>query len=118
MCSWDDHDRQERRQQGAIVYYNAEQDADAEIRQVKYLNNIVEQDRRAIKRLASSMLGFKAFWSRAPVINPGTSRQNPQAASGLLPFPVFNDIKQEGDFAGAYRWRRQTTKWDSEEYGI
>ena len=49
----------------AIVSYNAEQDADVEIRQVKYLNNIVEQDHRAIKRLARPMLGFKAFWSAA-----------------------------------------------------
>ena len=49
----------------AIVSYNAEQDADVEIRQVKYLNNIVEQDHRAIKRLARPMLGFKAFGSAA-----------------------------------------------------
>jgi putative transposase len=31
------------------------------IRQVKYLNNIVEQDHRAIKRVTRPMLGFKAF---------------------------------------------------------
>lgn len=31
------------------------------VRQVKYLNNIVEQDQRAIKRLTRPMLGFKAF---------------------------------------------------------
>ena len=30
----------------AIVSYNADQDAAVEIRQVKYLNNIVEQDHR------------------------------------------------------------------------
>jgi putative transposase len=36
-----------------------------EIRQVKYLNNIVEQDHRAIKRLVRPMLGFKSFWSAA-----------------------------------------------------
>jgi transposase-like protein len=49
----------------AIVSYNAEQDADVEIRQVKYLNNIVERDHRAIKRLARPMLRFKAFRSAA-----------------------------------------------------
>ncbi len=31
------------------------------VRQVKYLNNIVEQDHRVIKRLTRPMLGFKAF---------------------------------------------------------
>jgi transposase-like protein len=32
-----------------------------EIRQIKYLNNLVEQDHRAIKRLTRPMLGFNAF---------------------------------------------------------
>jgi transposase-like protein len=49
----------------AIVSYNANHDAAVEIRQVKYLNNIVEQDHRAIKRMVRAMLGFKAFWSAA-----------------------------------------------------
>jgi len=31
------------------------------IRQLKYLNNIVEQDHRSIKRIAKPMLGFKSF---------------------------------------------------------
>ncbi len=31
------------------------------IRQIKYLNNIVEQDHRAIKRRIRAMLGFKSF---------------------------------------------------------
>ena len=29
--------------------------------QVKYLNNIVEQDHRGVKRVTRSMLGFKTF---------------------------------------------------------
>ena len=33
------------------------------IRQIKYLNNIVEQDHRGIKRITKPMLGFKAFHS-------------------------------------------------------
>jgi putative transposase len=49
----------------AIESYNAEHETDIEIRQVKYLNNIVEQDHRAIKRLVRPMMGFKAFWSAA-----------------------------------------------------
>ena len=32
-----------------------------EIVQVKYLNNIVEQDHRGVKRVAHPMLGFKSF---------------------------------------------------------
>ena len=31
------------------------------IRQVKYLNNMVEQDHRAVKRVTRPMLGFKSF---------------------------------------------------------
>lgn len=31
------------------------------IRQVKYLNNIVAQDHRAVERITRPMLGFKAF---------------------------------------------------------
>ena len=33
------------------------------MRQVKYLNNIVEQDHRAIKRVTRPMLNFKSFRS-------------------------------------------------------
>ena len=32
-------------------------------RQNKYLNNIIEQDHRAVKRVTQPMLGFKSFWS-------------------------------------------------------
>lgn len=35
--------------------------ADIELRQSKYMNNIVEQDHRAIKRIVRPMLGFKSF---------------------------------------------------------
>jgi transposase-like protein len=31
------------------------------IRQVKYLNNVVEQDHRAVKRVTRAILGFKSF---------------------------------------------------------
>lgn len=34
-----------------------------QIRQIKYLNNIVEQDHRGIKRIVKPMMGFKAFHS-------------------------------------------------------
>ena len=32
-------------------------------RQIKYLNNVVEQDHRSIKRITKPMMGFKAFHS-------------------------------------------------------
>lgn len=34
-----------------------------EIRQIKYLNNIIEQDHRFIKPIVKPMMGFKAFHS-------------------------------------------------------
>lgn len=34
-----------------------------EIRQIKYLNNLVEQDHRAVKKIVNPMMGFKAFHS-------------------------------------------------------
>ena len=49
----------------AIEDYNRDLNTSMELRQVKYLNNIVEQDHRAIKRLTRPMLGFKSFWSAA-----------------------------------------------------
>ena len=38
------------------------------VRQVKYLNNIVEQDHRAIKRITKPMLGFQSFRSAKNVL--------------------------------------------------
>ena len=32
---------------------------------MKYLNNVVDQDHRAIKRMTRPMVGFKSFWSAA-----------------------------------------------------
>jgi putative transposase len=45
----------------ALHAVNAECDIPIKIRQVKYLNNVVEQDHRAIKRITRPMLGFKDF---------------------------------------------------------
>ena len=52
----------------AIESYNAEHETDIEIRQIKYLNNIVEQDHRAVKRVTRPMLGFKSFRSAAATL--------------------------------------------------
>ena len=47
--------------EAAIKRYNEEHGAAIAIRQVKYLNNVVEQDHRGVKRVTRPMLGFKAF---------------------------------------------------------
>jgi transposase-like protein len=35
---------------------------------VKYLNNIVEQDHRAVKRITKPMLGFKSFHAAKSIL--------------------------------------------------
>jgi len=45
----------------AMTSYNEEHGTAIEIRQIKYLNNIVEQDHRGVKRVTRPMLGFKSF---------------------------------------------------------
>jgi putative transposase len=47
--------------EAAIKSYNEAHGTHIIIRRVKYLNNIVEQDHRAVKRVTRPMLGFKAF---------------------------------------------------------
>jgi len=39
-----------------------------ELLQSKYLNNMVEQDHRSLKRIVRPMLGFKSFWCAARII--------------------------------------------------
>ena len=41
---------------------------DIELRQSKYLNNLIEQDHRAVKRRTRPMMGFKTFESARKVI--------------------------------------------------
>ena len=40
---------------------NQDQVVPIEVRQVKWLNNIVEQDHRTIKRITKPMMGFKSL---------------------------------------------------------
>ena len=47
--------------EAAIKSYNEEHGTAIEIRKIKYLNNIVEQDHRGVKRVTRPMLGFKSF---------------------------------------------------------
>ncbi len=45
----------------AITSSNEDHGTSLDIRQLKYLNNIVEQDHRGVKRVTRPMLGFKAL---------------------------------------------------------
>jgi putative transposase len=47
--------------EAAIKSYNADHGTAIAIRKIKYLNNLVEQDHRGVKRVTRPMLGFKAF---------------------------------------------------------
>jgi transposase-like protein len=47
----------------ALKHYNRTHKTAIGIRHSKYLNNILEQDHRAVKRLTRPRLGFKSFWA-------------------------------------------------------
>lgn len=47
--------------EAAIKSCNADHGTSIEIRKVKYLNNMVEQDHRSVKRITRPMLGLRAF---------------------------------------------------------
>jgi len=52
----------------SIKKFNRDESKRIKIRQCKYLNNIVEQDHRFIKRIIRPMLGFKSFLSGHPTL--------------------------------------------------
>lgn len=52
----------------ALDQLNTQREIPIKIRQVKYLNNIMEQDHRAVKRVTRPMLGFKSFRSAQAVL--------------------------------------------------
>ena len=52
----------------AIDQIIKDNDTSIVVRQVKYLNNIVEQDHRAVKRITKPMLGFKSFQSAKSIL--------------------------------------------------
>src|SRR5258708_7523644 len=72
---------------------NAELWHRSRLRQVKYLNNIVEQDHRRIKRLIRPGLGFGGFWTarRTPTGIEGM----PMIRKGLIPNIHADDIRAQ-----------------------
>ncbi|MCI1003006.1 IS6 family transposase [Ochrobactrum sp. C6C9] len=67
-----------------------------EILQVKYLNNILEQDHRFIKRITKPMMGFKALHSASATIAgievAHMIRKNQFANDNRSPFEVFAEL--------------------------
>lgn len=67
-----------------------------EIRQIKYLNNLIEQDHRAIKCVTRPMLNFKSFHSARNVL----------AGIELMPMIRKGQFKSAGNsklsFAGQF----------------
>ena len=57
-----------RRDKAAIDDINDGLENSIVVRQVQYLNNIVEQDHRAIQRATRPMLGFKSFRSARTIL--------------------------------------------------
>jgi IS6 family transposase len=64
------------------------------IRQIKYLNNIIEQDHRSIKRIVNPMLGFQSFRSANKTLK-GIEAMNmiKKGQVNDLNYSVFNEVK-------------------------
>jgi transposase, IS6 family len=65
-----------------------------EIRQVKYVHNIVEQDHRSIKRIVHSMLCFQSFRSASKTLK-GIEAMNMVRKGQIknLNYSVLNEVK-------------------------
>ena len=67
-----------------------------EVRQIKYLNNIVEQDHRAVKRKTGPMLGFK-FFSAAASVRAGIELVH-MIRKGQMAMPEFEGLSFADQF--------------------
>ena len=82
-----------------IKQYNVDENRRIKIRQCKYLNNIVVQDHRFIKRIIRPMLGFKSFRSaRATLAGIELWRmlKKGQSKSSLLAWEQFYALAATG----------------------
>lgn len=72
------------------------------LRQVKYLNNIVEQDHRRIKRMTRPGLGFGGFWTARRTLAGFEAMA--MIRKGQIRKVRGNDIRAQGDFvAGLFQ---------------
>jgi len=64
------------------------------IRQIQYLNNIIEQDHRSIKRIVNPMLGFQSFRSANKTLK-GIEAMNmiKKRQVNNLNYSVLNEVK-------------------------
>ncbi len=71
-------------------------DAMIEIRQIKYLNNVLEQDNRFIKRITKPMMGFQASHSvsatLAGIEMAHMIRKNQFDNDNRSPFQIFAEL--------------------------
>ncbi|MFT7175693.1 MAG: transposase-like protein [Halioglobus sp.] len=83
----------------SIKQYNVDENKRVKIRQCKYLNNIVEQDHRFIKRIIRPMLGFKSLRSAQATlarIEPWRMLKKDQNKSSLLAWEQFYALALTG----------------------
>ena len=80
----------------AIGSIKADACVDILMRQNKYLNNIVEQDHRAVKRITRPMLGFKSFRS-ARVFIAGIETMH-MIKKGQLDCPIGSTVSAADPF--------------------
>ena len=80
----------------AIANVKADACVDIVLRQCKYLNNIVEQDHRGIKRITRPILGFKSFWS-ARIIIAGIETMH-MIRKGQLNRPAGSTLSEADQF--------------------
>lgn len=52
----------------AMDEINLDREVPIPVRQNKYLNNVIEQDHRAVKRITKPMMGFKSFYAARNVL--------------------------------------------------
>jgi len=71
-------------------------DKETQLRQSKYLNNIVEQDHRSIKRIVKPMMGFKSF-------NTARRTLSGIEAMNMIRKGQVNSIDR-GDIVSQVRW--------------
>ncbi|MBJ8031691.1 IS6 family transposase [Bacillus cereus group sp. N21] len=65
-----------------------------QLRQIKYLNNIVEQDHRFIKRRVRSMLGFKSFKTAISILSGVEAMHMMKKGQLVLPVKSVPNQKQ------------------------
>ena len=71
-------------------------DENCQLRTCKYLNNVIEQDHRAIKRLSRAVLGFKSFTTARRTID-GYDTMN-MIRKGQVIGITKGAIKKQGTF--------------------